>query len=353
MSQPNIIAKSQQSQLAPATRILSIDALRGFDMFWIIGGALLFPALDQIFQSPITAWLSLQSHHSDWDQPHLLDIIFPLFLFIVGIVLPISIDRQRSQNLSLAKIHAHTARRAIILIILGLLSKGLLLTFTLKFSVLSRIGFSYYIAALLVIHTTWRFQAIFTAALLTAAALMMTLIPIHGSTYINKDIASTFPLIAECVRWVLSVPSVLFGVLAGHYLRTSHTGPRKTLTLALAGLLCIILSLAIERYIPRIFFLWTSSFVVYTAGISLMLMALFYWIIDVKGCRKWSFFFTVIGMNSILIYFISVSHIIDFQKIADFLILAAAHHCGLFKDLILTADMLACQVSIAIRQNCS
>jgi predicted acyltransferase len=324
-------------------RILSVDALRGFDMFWIIGGTLLFPALDNIFHSPVTAWFSTQSEHSAWDHPHLLDLIFPLFLFIVGLVLPVSLNRLKSRTASWSAIYIHVFKRFLILFILGLLAKGLLLNFAFKPGVLSRIGFAYLAAAILVLHTSPRFQIIFNAVLLVAGAMAMTFIPIpalNGSIYINKDISTAMPVTAESARWLLSVSSTLFGVHLGHYLLSVPTF-RKALVFAASGIGCVVVALVVRPFVPWIFYLWTSSFVLFTAGISMVLFAIFYWIIDVSGFRRWSFFFVVIGANAILIYFLTVARLVDFQRIADFFILAPATHCGAAKDLLRVAAMLA------------
>ncbi len=315
-------------------------------MFWVMGGTTLLGALDAIFNHPATAWLCEQSRHSTWDQPHLLDFIFPLFLFIVGLVLPLSIDRQRQKDDSPARIHLKTLKRAAVLMVLGMLSKGLLSSFAIKFGVLSRIGFAYYVAALLVIYTGRRFQAAVTVAVLIVGSLAMTLIPIgplDGAAYIHREIQNVLPATAEIVRWVLSVPSVLAGVLAGHYLGARHGGTRKALTLAVSGILCIGAGLALEPAVPRIFFLWTPSFVVYTAGVSLVLFAIFYWIIDVKGLRRWAFFFAVIGMNAVLIYFLRITPLIDFQAVADFFVLGVADRCGAFRELIRATGFMTVQ----------
>ena len=182
-----------------------------------------------------------------------------------------------------------------------------------------RIGICYFFAALLVMHTGWRTQALVgtTILFLFWAALLFVPVPGHGpgvltpegclTTYVDQllipgklglglydrqGILSTFTAFA----------TTLLGVLTGHWLRTGHSPRRKTMGLLAAG----VAGLVLGHLWGKFFFLsrniWTSSFVLYAGGWSLLLLALFYWIIDVKGYRKWAFFLIVIGMNSITIW---------------------------------------------------
>ena len=108
------------------TRILSIDALRGFDMFWIIGGGELLSSLTKIWKTPVTQKIKEQLSHVNWEGFRFEDLIFPLFVFIVGVVLPYSISRRLEQGRSRSKIYLHILKRSIVLILLGLMLNGLL-----------------------------------------------------------------------------------------------------------------------------------------------------------------------------------------------------------------------------------
>jgi predicted acyltransferase len=121
--------------------------------------------------------------------------------------------------------------------------------------------------------------------------------------------------------------------LAGHWLRRPCSSTRKFLALVIAGIVCLVLGRFWGLYFPIIKMLWTSSYVLYAAGWSLLLLAVFYWLIDVKGYKKWAFFFVVIGVNPITIYFLQ--EIVKFDDIAAFFVRGFAQHTGQFELLIL------------------
>jgi predicted acyltransferase len=162
------VSKNDQPTL-PSERIVSIDALRGFDMFWIIGGGTVLGSLTSVWKHPVTEIILKQLQHVEWQGFHSEDLIFPLFLFIMGAVLPFSISRRRERGQSLPVLYLHILKRSVVLILLGLIYNNLL---NFEFSemrwpgVLQRIGLCYFFAAFIVLHTKWRTQAIFIAAVL-------------------------------------------------------------------------------------------------------------------------------------------------------------------------------------------
>ena len=345
--------------ILPAERIISIDALRGFDMFWIIGGGAALSSLARVWEHPVTEIIHEQLEHVEWQGFHFEDLIFPLFLFIVGVVLPFSISRRRQRGQSPTAIYLHILKRGVLLILLGLIYNDLL---RFEWSqmrwpgVLQRIGLCYFFAAILVVHTTWRTQAIVAAVVLILYWVVMALIPVPGfgagvmtaegclSSYIdqqlipgklyygygdNEGLISTFPAIC----------TVLLGVLAGHWLGSGRPGARKAAGLAVAGLACVATGCLWGLVFPIIKIIWTSSYVLYSGGLCLMLLALFYWIIDVKGYRKWALFFVVIGVNPITIYFLQ--RFVNFGGIAEFLLSGLAEHAGRVAPLILAVGALA------------
>jgi predicted acyltransferase len=207
-----------------------------------------------------------------------------------------------------------------------------------------------------VLYTNWRVQAVVVPVILLLYWAVTMLVPAPGcaagdltmrgclSSYIdqhlipgflyyrygdNEGILSTAP----------AVCTALLGALAGHWLRSNHSGSRKAAGLALAGVVCLVVGLLWSLAFPIIKILWTSSYVLFAGGWSLLLLALFYWVIDVKGYRRWSFFFVVIGMNAITIYFLD--DVIDFGRIAEFFLRGLANHAGLYKTLVLLAGALA------------
>ena len=127
-------------------------------------------------------------------------------------------------------------------------------------------------------------------------------------------------------------------MLAGHWLRSNHSGGRKAAGLALAGVACTAVGYLWGLAFPIIKIIWTSSYVLYSGGLCLMLLALFYWVIDVKGCKKWAYVFVVIGMNPITIYFLQ--GFVGFDAISEFFLSGVAEHAGPIAPLILPLGVL-------------
>jgi predicted acyltransferase len=322
-----------RSAAAAPPRLASIDALRGFDMFWITGGDALAIALGKWL-----GWAGLvhQMEHVEWEGFVFYDLIFPLFMFLVGVVLPYSLSRYDGRP---RDAHLRIVRRAALLIFLGWVNWGL---FNLDFEnmrwpgVLQRIGLGYMFAAFAVLYLRFRGRVIFTAALLLGYWFLLLLVPAPGGrawdlsmegnlvgwldrttlpgsmccyTYgDNEGILSTIPAIA----------TVMLGVFAGTWLRSSRTPGEKAQGLVIGGLVSLVVGFLWWPLFPVIKNLWTSSYVMLAGGWSLLLLALFYWVIDVKGYRRWAFPFVVIGMNAITIYVLQ--NIVDFDAIGKFFV---------------------------------
>ena len=304
-------------------RVACIDALRGFDMFWIVGGEGIIRAFFKVWPNAVTGALDAQSHHADWQGFHFYDLIFPLFLFMVGLVLPFSMSRRLEEGANRRQLYGHIVRRLLVLFLLGLLCNGPLdlNLHTLRIpGVLQRIAVCYFLAALVVMNTSIRAQAWVAGGILVVYWVILKLVPVPGfgagvftqegnlAGYIDRLI---LPQASRCYFFgdnegVLStLPAVatrLLGVLAGHWLRSKNSPQRKALGLALGGVSSLLLGLVWGFDFPINKILWTSSYVLTAGGWSLLLLALFYWIIDVRGFERWSFFFKVIGMNAITIY---------------------------------------------------
>ena len=174
-------------------RLMSLDALRGFDMFFIMGLASTVSALCALFPNAVTDAIAEQMTHVSWNGLRHHDTIFPLFLFLAGVSFPFSYARQREQGHSTAQIHLRIVRRAAILVLLGLICNGLL-----KFdfanlrcaSVLARIGIAWMFAALLYIHCPLRARAWLCGAVLVGYALLCIFV---GA----PDVADADPLSRE------------------------------------------------------------------------------------------------------------------------------------------------------------
>jgi predicted acyltransferase len=340
------------------SRLTSVDALRGFTMFFIIGGERIFTNLAKIWPNPVTEVLAKNMTHAGWEGFYFYDLIFPIFLFLVGLLIPVVISRSIEKGKTKTEIFLHVLKRSLVLTFLGMSMYGLL-----RFdwpnmrwmSVLGRIGICYFFASLLVLHTNWRIQAIVAIAIIIAywAAVRFIPVPGYGAGVLTPEGCLTTWLDQKLIpgklglglydrQGILStftaISSTLIGVLAGHWLQTKRTDSQKTIGFIIAGLVL----LAAGGIWGQFFFIsrnvWTSSFVLYSSGWSLLLMALFYWIIDVKGYKKWTFFLVVIGMNAVFIWAGQV--FIDFEFTSDAIFQGVSKYFGIFQPLFLAICLL-------------
>jgi predicted acyltransferase len=364
-----------QASITPSApdRLLSIDALRGFDMLWIIGGDTLIKALANWAPGPVKDQIDDQLEHVAWAGFHFYDLIFPLFLFLVGVVLPFSLGKLQERREPRSRIYGRIARRTALLFALGLLYNHFLqLAFykpplgfdfsTVRIAgVLQRIAICYGVAALVVLHTRVRGQAAVTAVLLLGYWALLAFVPapgsaagdysMHGSLagyvdsrYLPGKIFQEYYGYGDNEGLLSTIPAVataLLGALAGQWLRSGRSGVQKVLGLAAAGVICLLLGWAWGFWFPIIKNIWTSSFVLFAGGWSLLLLAFFYGIIDVLGFRAWSFFFVVIGANAITIYLLP--HIIDFEKVGQFFFGGVERHAGAFGPVVAALGVLAAE----------
>ena len=333
--------ESEPTEVAPARpeRLVSIDALRGFDMFWIIGGDDLARAIGKWWGTPMGERFADQFEHVAWEGFRFYDLIFPLFLFVVGVVLPFSLSKYQSGDHPRAHALGRIARRVVFLYLLGLIYSGLLqFNFPMRMTgVLNRIAICYGIAAVIYLFTKTRSQVILVAAILLGYWALLAFVPAPETGkagdfaketnlagyidrhYLPGKIFESYYGYGDNEGLLSTIPAVttaLLGVLAGTWLRTRHSGWVKAIALIAAGGVCLGVGTLWGGYFPIIKILWTSSYVLIAGGWSLILLGLFYLVIDVLRLRGWSFFFVVIGVNAITIYMLS--RIIVFERIAPF-----------------------------------
>ena len=306
-------------------RMMSIDALRGFDMFFILYGAAIIVAVAKMCGADNSFWLIQQMTHVPWEGLHQHDTIFPLFLFLAGVTWPFSLAGQLAKGRSAWQIHLKVVWRATALVLLGMLLNGLLVSPSEHFrlgSVLGVIGSSWGAAAILFMHVKRpRLRLALPFILLFGVWAAMALAGGHYAPDQNAFVslrrtltAAVSPGFAEIVCAFDILPTgaaqAFLGMLAGTLLRREDlSGKAKTLWLLRAAAVLFVLTLVFVYVLrmPIIKNMWTSSFVLATSTYSAVLLALFYWIIDVKGWRRWTFFFRVIGANSILAYLIMMT----------------------------------------------
>ena len=340
----------------PETKILqrleSLDALRGFDMFWIIGGAQIFLSLHDIFNSSATEFIKIQLEHVDWVGFRFWDIIMPLFLFIVGTAIPFSLAKRLASDQSRKYIYLHTIRRVIILWILGMIVQGNLLQYDLSrlhlySNTLQAIAVGYLIAIIAFINLDMKWFTGLLFALLFLYWGLMALIPVPGygaenltpdgnlAIYLDRLILGQFDDGLN-YTWILGSIvfgcTVMLGVIAGRLLQSEKYQKEKVLWLLGLGVGCVVLGLIWGIWFPIIKRLWTSSFVLYSGGYCLILLALFYLIIDVWNFRKWAFVFKIIGMNAIAVY--TFTHIFNFRQVGNVFVEGLLDRLGDFGNLV-------------------
>lgn len=308
-----------------SSRLLSLDILRGIDMFFIMGGGAFFIALADCFPCKTFDFLAYQMHHMPWEGLSIEDIIFPLFLFIAGISFPLSLFKLKKQCASNRYIYKKNIKRCAMLIFLGFIYNGLLdFNFeTMRYaSVLGRIGLAWMFATIIYMNVGFKIRNYIIAILWIGYWILLLLYDspegsggpysIDGSLvgYIDRLIlpGRLSDVIHDAEGILSTVPAIgtaLMGMQICDIITVDSnkiSENKKVFILLILGILLISLGLLWGEFFPIIKSLWTSSFACLVSGISTCLFAVFYYIIDVKRYKKYGFFFKIIGMNSLTIY---------------------------------------------------
>jgi predicted acyltransferase len=312
-----------QPSTAPQ-RLYSLDALRGFDMFWIMGAEEIVHAMSKATGSSFWQGFSEELTHPAWNGFHFYDLIFPMFLFMAGVATPYSVGRELEKGASRTALLFRVIKRGLILVLLGLIANnGLNIQpiAEIRFgSVLGRIGLAYMFANIIYLYTKERGQIIWFWALIIGYWLLLKFTSAPGfapgdltmegnfASYIDRLLlpGKLYLGIHDPEGLASTIPAIstgLLGILTGNYLKHgTHTPTAKALRMFVLGVFFVGMAHIWDLDFPINKNLWTSSFVLNVGGYSLILLSLFYYVIDVLGYKKWAFFFRIIGMNSILIY---------------------------------------------------
>lgn len=324
--------KSVDTKPSPITdRVISVDALRGFNILCILGGDGVMWSLAEMSHgkgaivSAIGMFLGTQFTHAAWEGFRFYDFIFPLFIFITGVSIVLSlpqlVDREGKR-----KAHFRVLRRALLLYGLGLIYYGGISQHwtDIRFlGVLQRIGLCYFFASVLFLNANWRGLFIALVALLGGYWALMTFVPVPGigvgsfapdanlANWIDahylpgrlwditrdpEGLLSTLPAIGTC----------LLGILAGLLLRDDRLSPlQKMLSLISGGAVLIAAGELWAVQFPIIKAIWTSSFVLVAGGYSAILLGTIYQIVDVWGFKWWLNIFVWLGANAITLYFLN------------------------------------------------
>jgi heparan-alpha-glucosaminide N-acetyltransferase len=343
---------------SPATRLISLDTFRGFVMLVMASDGLRLSEVARHFpDNRVWQCLARQTEHVRWQGCTLWDLIMPAFLLMVGVALPFSVASRRRRGQGSVRLFAHAVWRSLVLVLLGIfiMSIGETREAINFINVLAQIGLGYWFV-FLITERSFRTQALTFIAILGGCWLWFYSYPLPDSSFdyaavgvpsgwhhpegiaahwdLNTNPAAAFD------RWLLNllprsepfrfragggttlnfVPAIatmLLGVMAGGWLRGSRTSSQKVLGLVTAGALLLGAGIALDPAIlpgidsmrwticPIIKRLWTPSYVLYSGGWVLLIAALLYWIVDIRGIRRWTFPFVVVGMNSIVMYLLA------------------------------------------------
>lgn len=332
-------------------RLVSLDAFRGFTMFWLLGGNAFFVA--------IATWggfesLRYQLAHSPWEGVRYHDLIWPSFMLMVGVSIPFSFAR-RSAHQTRAEIMRIAWKRALVLFLLGSLreslSKGEPMLIELS-SALQPIAIAYLVSSYLAGRSV-RLQIGVAAGILSGYALLLAFVPSSGipaGTYEkNRNLITAVDQMvlgrAHPGGWgtVLStIPTIattVIGLLMGQVLMSGAAARAKMKVIAFTGLGCLTGGFALSPFVPIIMRLWTTSYALVTTGWACLLLLAFFWIIDVRGWRRWAFPLVVIGMNALAAYLLPT--LLPLGRIVGALTKPIVANAGTFGPVITSGVALA------------
>jgi predicted acyltransferase len=309
---------SLRLDISPGTkRLSSLDAFRGWTMFWIVGGSALVAGLQALNANRVINGLVYELNHSDWQGLRFYDLIWPSFMLMTGMSLPFSYAK-RSLTETHLQILMRVLRRFLVLFLLGSLRESIHFNrpYLIELSsALQPIAVAY-LAAFLIVRRSWRFQAAVGAGILVFYALLLAFVPAPGVPAGSYDRNANLVLWSDLVtvgrvlpeHWgtvICTLPTIsttIVGMLLGELLMTNRSTASKMKTIGLVGLSGVVLGWALNPVIPIVMKIWTTSYGLASAGFACLMFLVFYWLVDVRGYRKLAFPFLVIGMNAVAIY---------------------------------------------------
>jgi predicted acyltransferase len=305
-----------------SARLVSLDAFRGFIMFWIVGGGALALGIQALGHNRITDALIYQMNHSPWEGLRFYDCIWPSFMLMVGISIPFSYAK-RSLTQTHRQMLSHALRRFAVLMLLGGVRESVNLgsphLIELS-SALQPIAVAS-LVAFLIVPKSWKFQAVVGGSILVGYLLLLALVPVPGVGSVSYrqganlvyavDTALLPNRTGEAVfleGWgtilstIPTISTTILGLLFGGLMRSQLTPRKKMAIIGMTGFGGLVVGYVVSFFVPVIMKMWTASYGILSASWAALMFLLFYWIVDVLGYRKWSFVFVVIGMNALAVY---------------------------------------------------
>ena len=312
-------------------RLVSLDVFRGIT----IAGMVLVnnPGSWQHIYGPL--------QHAQWHGWTPTDLVFPFFLFIVGIAIPLAFGNRLERGGSTRDLYVKIVKRTLIIFALGLLLNAIPLFNLAELripGVLQRIAVCYFFASIIFLNTRVRTQIAITIGLLVGYCLLLKYVPAPGFATGDLTKEGSLPSFVDRVVFgkhvwaqakvydpegllstIPAIATTLIGVLTGVWLRTEKSRIEKAAGMFVAGAVCVALGWSWNSFFPINKALWTSSYVLFTGGLALQFLALCYWLIDIKGYRRWAKPFEVFGLNAIALYVVAdlIAVMLGVVKVGD------------------------------------
>ncbi len=304
---------NNKKMLSPEGRLVSLDAFRGFTMILLISSGFGFPYL---IDYQFLGFFARQLTHHPWHGMYFWDLVQPFFMFIVGVAMPFSFLKRWERGDTWNQTFLHVIKRSVILFLLGVIlhcAHAHKLVWEL-WNVLTQLAFTYLIAFLF-LRKPVKTQIIISFAILLFNYLIYKFIQIPGfseSWVKDKNLGSFMDMVLlgklnagggwVTINFIGSSVHTMWGVIAGLIIKSDREEIQKVKLLVIGGIAGVVLGLAIDPVTPIIKRICTSSFIIHSGGWCFLTLAFFYWIIDIKGYKRWTLFMIVVGTNPIFIY---------------------------------------------------
>lgn len=315
----------------PDTRLVSLDVFRGIT----IAGMVLVnnPGSWEHIYWPL--------EHARWEGWTPTDLVFPFFVFIIGVAIPLAFARRVESGGTKRDLYLKIIRRTLIIFAIGLFLNGLpdfgLADYRIP-GVLQRLAVCYFFASIIFLNTKYRTQIAIAVGLLIFYWLLVRLVPAPGFAAGDLTKEGSLPSYVDRVVFgshvwrqarvydpegllstIPAIATALFGVLTGTWLRTERTRSEKAAGMFVVGAVCVAIGWAWNPFFPINKALWTSSYVFFTGGLALQFLSICYWLIDVKGYRRWAKPFEVFGLNAIALYVVAdlIAVLLDVIKVGE------------------------------------
>jgi predicted acyltransferase len=325
------MASSSTAQLPSPTRLVALDAFRGLTILFMV---LVNDAGDgRHVYAPL--------EHAEWNGWTPTDVVFPSFVWIVGVSLTLSMGKKLAAGVTRGALFRQVLRRSLIIYALGLVvyaAPAFNLSTQRLLGVLQRIAICYLAAAAIYLTTKLRGQILWIAGLLTAYWLLMAFAPVPGFGAGNLDVEGNFAHYIDSIvlgahnyhatkTWdpegiVSTLPAIataLFGILCGHILQLEKSLSDRVFRMLVLGAALIAAAEICGIWVPINKKLWSTSFVLYMAGLDFILLSVFLWIVDIRGYQRLVKPLVIVGLNPITIYMLS-------ELLSEALDISGLHH---------------------------